>query len=77
MTETIRPESKIYNYSNTITNENRSLLLNIDYTKPLKNGTLELGIEAINQKYFNHIVTRSRSRDGQHTKHLSKGEFGI
>jgi hypothetical protein len=73
MTETIRPESKIYNYSNTITNENRSLLLNIDYTKPLKNGTLELGIEAINQKYFNHIVTDQEVETGNTPSTSARG----
>lgn len=73
MTETIRPESKIYNYSNTITNDNRSLLLNIDYTKPLKNGTLELGIEARNQKYFNHIVTDQEVETGNTPSTSARG----
>tara|TARA_B110000090_G_scaffold195148_1_gene230942 strand:- start:788 stop:3187 length:2400 start_codon:yes stop_codon:yes gene_type:complete len=73
MVETINPIDKIYNYTNTIINDNRILLMNIDYVKPLKNGTLELGIEARNQKSFNYIITDQEVETGSIPSTLARG----
>lgn len=73
MTETIDPESKIYNYTNAISNNSRSLLFNIDYAKPLKKGTLELGIEARNQKYYNQIITDQEIEIGNTSNTSARG----
>ncbi|QOD60555.1 TonB-dependent receptor [Polaribacter haliotis] len=55
--EIINPNSKVYNYSNSIKNNNDIFLVNLDYTKPIKNGTLELGLETRIQNAFNKIIT--------------------
>ncbi len=55
--ETINPSSKIYNYTNKITNTSDLFLANLDYIKPLSNGKLELGLEARIQNTFNNIIT--------------------
>lgn len=73
MTETIDPESKIYNYTNAISNNSRSLLFNIDYARPLKKGTLELGIEARNQKYYNQIITDQEIEIGNTSNTSARG----
>lgn len=55
--ELINPSSNLYNYTNKIINDNSIFLVNLDYTKPIKDGNLELGLEARNQKTFNSILT--------------------
>jgi outer membrane receptor protein involved in Fe transport len=55
--ETINPSSKIYNYTNFITNNSDTFLANLDYTKPISGGKLELGLEARIQNTFNNINT--------------------
>ncbi|ARV16784.1 TonB-dependent receptor domain-containing protein [Polaribacter sp. SA4-12] len=55
--ETVNPSSKIYNYTNTITNNSDTFLANLDYTKPISGGKLELGLEARIQNTFNNIIT--------------------
>ena len=55
--ETVNPSSKIYNYTNIITNNSDTFLANLDYTKPISGGKLELGLEARIQNTFNNIIT--------------------
>jgi outer membrane receptor protein involved in Fe transport len=55
--ETVNPSSKIYNYTNIITNNSDTFLANLDYTKPISGGKLELGLEARIQNTFNYIIT--------------------
>lgn len=56
-TETINPSSKIYNYTNTITDNHKLWLVNIDYTKPIKSGKIEAGLEFRKQDFNNNIQT--------------------
>ncbi|QNM87006.1 TonB-dependent receptor [Polaribacter pectinis] len=62
--ETINPSSKIYNYTNTVINDNSIFLVNLDYSKPIKGGNLELGLEARTQKSFNNIITDQEVETG-------------
>jgi outer membrane receptor protein involved in Fe transport len=55
--ETVNPSSKIYNYTNNITNNSDTFLANLDYTKPISGGKLEFGLEARIQNTFNNIIT--------------------
>ncbi|QMU63760.1 MAG: TonB-dependent receptor [Flavobacteriaceae bacterium] len=55
--ELINPLSTINNYRNEITNNNSTLLTNIDYTHPIESGILEIGLETRVQKAFNKIDT--------------------
>lgn len=55
--ELINPVSNIYNYTNRIVNNNSIFLANLDYSKPIKGGNLELGLEARSQKAYNAIIT--------------------
>ena len=55
--EIVNPNSKIYNYTNKTTNNQSLFLANLDYTKPMSGGTLELGFEARIQNTFNRINT--------------------
>jgi outer membrane receptor protein involved in Fe transport len=71
--EFLNPTSKLYNYTNTIINDNSIFLINLDYTKPLKGGTLELGLEARTQKTFNSIITTQEIETGSNTSTEPKG----
>ena len=62
--ERINPSSKVYNYTNTISETTDSFLANIDYTKPVSGGTLELGLEARIQNTFNNIITDQEIETG-------------
>lgn len=55
--EIINPNSKLYNYFTNNQDTRKLWLVNIDYTKPLKSGTLELGLEFRNQELYNFIDT--------------------
>ena len=55
--EVVDQNSKVYNYNNTITNNSDTFLGNLDYTKPISAGKLELGIAARIQNTFNNIIT--------------------
>ncbi|MFK8061171.1 MAG: TonB-dependent receptor [Polaribacter sp.] len=62
--ETINSNSKVYNYTNNITNNIDTYLANIDYVKPISGGNLELGLEANIQKVFNNIITDQEIETG-------------
>ena len=55
--ELTNPNSKIYNYTNTITNNTDTFLANLDYTKPYKGGKLDVGLEIRVQNTLNTILT--------------------
>lgn len=55
--ETVNPSSKVNNYTNKIVNNSDFFLANLDYTKPISGGTLELGMAARIQNTFNNIMT--------------------
>ena len=55
--ELINPNSKIYNYTNTITNNTDTFLANLDYTKPIKGGSVDVGFEIRVQNMLNTIQT--------------------
>lgn len=55
--ENVNPNSKIYNYTNVITNNSDTFLANLDYTKPISKGNLEIGIAVRIQNAFNKIST--------------------
>ncbi|OSY88214.1 hypothetical protein WH52_05370 [Tenacibaculum holothuriorum] len=55
--ETINPTSKLYNYNNDITDTRKLWLVNVDYTKPIKDGKLEFGLEFRLQDFKNNIIT--------------------
>jgi outer membrane receptor protein involved in Fe transport len=57
LNETVNPSSKIYNYTNIVTNNSDTYLVNLDYTKPISGGKLELGLEARIQNTYNNIIT--------------------
>ncbi|KGL63926.1 outer membrane beta-barrel protein [Polaribacter sp. Hel1_85] len=62
--ETVNPSSKLYNYENTITNNSDTFLANLDYTKPIAGGNLELGFEARIHTTFNNIITDQEIETG-------------
>ncbi|APG64077.1 hypothetical protein LPB136_01255 [Tenacibaculum todarodis] len=63
--ELINPSSKLYNYTNNITNNTDSWLINLDYTKPFSDTEkLEFGLESNTQKTFNNIVTDQEVETG-------------
>ena len=56
--ELLNLTSKLYNYTNNITNNIDLWLVNLDYTKPLSESTkIEVGLEARIQNTFNEIIT--------------------
>lgn len=63
--ELINPSSKLYNYTNNITNNTDSWLINLDYTKPFSDTEkLEFGLESNTQKTFNNITTDQEVETG-------------
>ncbi|MDO6600017.1 outer membrane beta-barrel protein [Tenacibaculum sp. 1_MG-2023] len=63
--ELINPSSKLYNYTNNITNNTDSWLINLDYTKPFSDTEkLEFGLESNTQKTFNNIITDQEVETG-------------
>ncbi|MEO9569614.1 MAG: outer membrane beta-barrel family protein [Polaribacter sp.] len=71
--ETVNPSSKLYNYENTITNNSDTFLANLDYTKPISGGNLELGLEARIQTTFNNIITDQEIETGGNPAIVAKG----
>ncbi|MGB0879789.1 MAG: TonB-dependent receptor domain-containing protein [Polaribacter sp.] len=71
--ELVDPSSNIYNYTNTIVNNNSILLFNLDYTKPIKEGNLELGFESRIEKTFNSILTNQEIETGGNPPTMPKG----
>ena len=71
--ELVNPSSNVYNYTNTIVNDDSILLLNLDYTKPIKDGNLELGFESRIQKSFNSIVTNQEVETGGNSPTMPRG----
>ncbi|MEE9406697.1 MAG: TonB-dependent receptor [Polaribacter sp.] len=71
--ELINPSAKTYNYTNKIINDNSTFLINLDYTKPIKGGNLELGLEARTQKAFNSIITDQEIETGGNPSTAQKG----
>ena len=55
--ELVNPNSNLYNYTTNNQDTRKLWLVNIDYTKPLKSGSLELGLEYRNQELYNFIDT--------------------
>jgi len=55
--EVINPTSNLFNFNNDITDTRKLWLANIDYSKPIKNGNLELGLEFRQQNFNNSIIT--------------------
>jgi hypothetical protein len=47
--------------------------MNIDFTKPLKSGTIELGVEARTQKSFNNIITDQEVETGNTPSTSARG----
>lgn len=62
--EVINPTSKLYNYSNDIIDTRKLWLVNVDYTKPIKNGKLEFGLEFRKQDFKNNIITDQEALTG-------------
>ena len=71
--ELINPSSNLYNYTNKIVNDNSIFLANLDYTKPIKSGNLEVGLEARTQKAFNSIITNQTIETGGNPATSPKG----
>ncbi len=71
--ETVNPTSSLYNYNNNIINNNSIFLINLDYTKPINGGNLELGLEARTQKAFNSIITNQTIETGGNPATVPKG----
>ena len=67
LNELINPTNKVYNYNNSIINDNSIFLANLDYSKPVKNGNLEVGLEIRNQKSINKIVTNQETETSANT----------
>ena len=67
ITDLANPNSNVYNYFNSIINNTNTLLINFDYTKPIKNGVLEFGLESRNQKNTNSIVTNQEIETNTNT----------
>lgn len=63
--ELINPTSKVYNYTNNINNNDDTFLANLDYTKPIANGILEIGFEARLQNTYNSINTDQEIETGK------------
>ena len=55
--ETINPSSNLYNYTLNTKDSRKLWLVNLDYTKPLESGNLELGLEFRKQEFYNFINT--------------------
>ncbi|CAL2090541.1 outer membrane beta-barrel protein [Tenacibaculum sp. 190524A02b] len=59
------PTSKLFNYTNNITDTRKSWLINLDYTTPIfKDGELELGLEYRDQQSYNSIITTEHVETG-------------
>ena len=71
--ELINPSSSLFNYTNKIVNNNSIFLTNLDYTKPIKGGKLELGLEARTQKAFNSIITNQTIETEENLGTIAKG----
>jgi outer membrane receptor protein involved in Fe transport len=71
--EVIDQNSKVYNYTNTITNNSDTFLGNLDYTKPISGGKLELGIAARIQNTFNNIITDQEVEISNNLSTTTKG----
>ncbi len=65
--ETVNNTSKAYNYTNHVEDNRKLWLFNVDYTKPIKSGKLEFGIEFRKQDFYNRIITDQEA----HTSNLS------
>lgn len=57
ISENLNSTNKEYNYENLIQNNNSIFLINLDYSKPINNGVLELGLETRIQNTFHKINT--------------------
>ena len=57
ISENLNSTNKEYNYENLIQNNNSIFLINLDYSKPINNGVLELGLESRIQNTFHTINT--------------------
>ena len=77
ITEKIDPTNKEYNYINAIINNNSTFLTNLDYSKPINNGTIELGLESRVQRNFNKITTNQEieSSGNQSTNSVGNSEL--
>tara|TARA_B100000795_G_C22806401_1_gene445173 strand:+ start:5418 stop:7832 length:2415 start_codon:yes stop_codon:yes gene_type:complete len=71
--EVIDLNSKVFNYTNTITNNSDTFLGNLDYTKPISGGKLELGIAARIQNTFNNIITDQEIEISNNSETTLKG----
>jgi outer membrane receptor protein involved in Fe transport len=71
--ENLNPIDKTNNYNNVITNNSSLFLTNIDYTKPIKNGQLELGLESRIQTAFNKINTTQEIQINANPTNQPKG----
>ncbi len=71
--EFVNPTSKTYNFTNTVINNNTIFLVNLDYTKPIKGGKVEVGLEARTQKTYNNIITNQEIETGSSPATMQKG----
>ena len=56
-TESINPNLGLNNYTNNIIDTRKLWLINVDYTKPIKSGKIEIGLEYRKQNFSNFIQT--------------------
>jgi outer membrane receptor protein involved in Fe transport len=64
ITENLNKNNREFNFSNSTESDNSIFLANLDYAKPIKNGVLELGLEAKVQNVFNSIITTQEIQTG-------------
>ncbi|APZ47975.1 hypothetical protein BW723_17460 [Polaribacter reichenbachii] len=57
ITENLDTNNQEYNYNNSISDNSSILMANLDYSKPLKNGLLDIGLESRILKTDNSIIT--------------------
>ncbi len=77
ITENLNRNNKEFNFTNTIANDNSIFLANLDYTKPVKNGLLELGLETRIQNVFNSIETNQEIQTNTNQSLIPKGNSAL
>jgi len=77
ITENLNSNNREFNFTNTTVSDNSIFLANLDYAKPIKNGLLELGLEARVQNVFNSIATNQEIQTGGGQPSIPKGNSAL
>ncbi|WP_405562141.1 TonB-dependent receptor domain-containing protein [Polaribacter sp. Asnod6-C07] len=73
ISENLDTTNKEYNYNNFISDNNSIFLANLDYSKPINNGLLEIGLESRFLKAYNAINTDQEINSTQNSSTIPVG----